>query len=136
MSVYFALAPKGLVKIGWSENPARRLLTLRTETRARLKLMAVVTGDKHTERKYHMRFGAYYSHGEWFYYKGKLRKFVESKRMPEQPRCLGSSPPGMSAEYIRLMAARLQKKHGWTEEVARARIIKDGPPGRHKKRKN
>ena len=131
MSVYFALAPNGLIKIGYSQNPLARVKALRGETSAPLKLLAVIAGDEAEERRTHMRFGEYYFQGEWFFYKGKLRHFVRRQPLPPQPSYTPhGNHPCMSAEYVRLMAARVKRERGWTIKRAREYVIKCGPPGK------
>lgn len=129
MSVYFAVSPTGIVKIGVSENPRKRLIGLRTQYRLPLQLAAVIDGDEETERKLHMRFGKYYSHGEWFFHKGELKKFLARQPRPDPSKFLVHQPGSyMSPEYIELKTIDLQKQHGWTKARARAKVLKDGPP--------
>jgi len=80
MSIYFALASNGLMKIGFSENPRVRMHGLRGECGGRtVRLKAVIDGTLAEERGWHMRFGHLYHHGEWFHYRGRLKRFVEAR---------------------------------------------------------
>ncbi len=134
MSVYFALASNGLMKIGFSENPVKRLSGLRGQLKSAgtIKLLAVVEGDKRTERKYHMQFGRCYSHGEWFFYKKELKDFVSKRLIPNPPQC-GSSgkskgPQPLSKEYVDLKTEQLCKWYGFPSDFARAYVVKTGLP--------
>jgi hypothetical protein len=134
MSVYFALAPNGLVKIGYSLNPLSRIKGLRCESSTPLKLLAVIDGDKEEERRTHMRFGKYYFRGEWFFYRGSLKRFIQRQPLPPQSDYSPTGTAGqMSPEYVRIMTARFQEKHGWTEERARLHVLVLGPPGGRRK---
>ncbi len=129
MSVYFALATNGLVKIGFSKNPLARIKSLRGTVGQPLKLVAVIDGDEADERRMHMRFGEFYSHGEWFFYRGRLKTFIETQPAPKQP---DYKPTGnearMSKEYIRLMTLQICERYGCSEEKARQYVIDRGPP--------
>lgn len=134
MSVYFALASNGLMKIGFSENPVKRLSGLRGQLRGAhtIKLLAVVKGEKRDERKYHMRFGPCYSHGEWFFYKKELKDFVSKRLIPNPPQC-GSAgkpkvPPPLSKAYIDARAKQLSDMYGFPEDFSRDYTVKQGLP--------
>ena len=109
MTVYFALAlTEELVKIGFSINPFRRVSSLRTEHKIPLKIVALFDGDRRIERKFHVRFDDLWSHGEWFFYEGKLKEFLDRQKMPDQTvsgyqRRLR---PHVSEEYLAAKAAQ------------------------------
>ncbi len=66
--VYF-LRPIGMdgpVKIGCSEWPELRLATLMSWSPFRLEVAARLPGNTDLERRFHARFMADHSHGEWF----------------------------------------------------------------------
>ncbi len=65
--VYFVrCAITGLVKIGVSNNIARRVKGLRSHSPVPLELVGWTHGDIGTERALHKRFAKYRAHGEWF----------------------------------------------------------------------
>jgi hypothetical protein len=73
--IYFIEA-MGLVKIGYSNNPKRRLQMLATGCPAPCTLLAVRDGDQRDERELHRKFSHLRSHGEWFRLTSKLRDFI------------------------------------------------------------
>lgn len=56
----------GRVKIGYSENPQRRLAALQTACPAKLELVRVFAGEKRDEAALHDRFAKHRVQGEWF----------------------------------------------------------------------
>ncbi|WP_331737688.1 GIY-YIG nuclease family protein (plasmid) [Streptomyces sp. NBC_01732] len=65
--VYLIGSPESpLVKIGWSDNPERRLRDLQTGSPVLLKLLALFEGGAVIERELHRRFADKRRHGEWF----------------------------------------------------------------------
>lgn len=67
MSVYFITAPElGLVKIGYSNAPKRRLAILQTGSPVKLELAAVVPAGVKQEKQLHRRFRANKKQLEWF----------------------------------------------------------------------
>lgn len=80
--IYFMLAEQNLIrpmlKIGFSlRGPDDRLRNCRTGSPVQLNMIAFQTGRLVDERKLHRRFSEHRSHGEWFYYEGPLREYVE-----------------------------------------------------------
>jgi predicted XRE-type DNA-binding protein len=59
-------APGGLVKIGYSANPALRLSKLRSDNPADMRLLGLIEGTPGTEAALHDRFAALHDRGEWF----------------------------------------------------------------------
>lgn len=65
--VYFIQANEGgPVKIGWSDNPKRRLNQLQAAHHGTLNLLAAVPGGRDTEKSIHGRLDDYRVRGEWF----------------------------------------------------------------------
>lgn len=65
--VYLIGSPESpLVKIGWSDNPQRRLRNLQTGSPVPLHLLAVFEGGAIVEAELHRRFADKRSHDEWF----------------------------------------------------------------------
>jgi len=109
MSVYFALSyTDDLVKIGYSVNPFRRVSSLRTEHKRPLKLVALFEGDRRVERKFLTRFDKLWAHGEWFFYRGNLKAFIDRQKLPEQTTCgyRRSLRPHVSEAYLAAKAAQ------------------------------
>ena len=79
--VYFAHEPStGLVKIGFSSNPTRRVMELGSPCRGghRLTLLASFPGDKPRELELHRKFAHLRTSGEWFRAEPELLDFVAS----------------------------------------------------------
>ncbi|WP_327259821.1 MULTISPECIES: GIY-YIG nuclease family protein [unclassified Streptomyces] len=55
-----------LVKIGWTDNPERRLRHLQTGSPVPLRLLAIFEGGNIVEAELHRRFADKRRHGEWF----------------------------------------------------------------------
>lgn len=55
-----------LVKIGWTDNPKRRLRNLQTGSPVPLQLLALFEGGSIVEAELHRRFADRRRHGEWF----------------------------------------------------------------------
>ncbi|MFF4732862.1 GIY-YIG nuclease family protein [Streptomyces mirabilis] len=65
--VYLIGSPDSpLVKIGWSDNPERRLRDLQSGSPVALQLLAVYEGGHYVEAELHRRFADKRVHGEWF----------------------------------------------------------------------
>ena len=84
--IYFVREPReGLVKIGYSANPWRRIEALQIGNHAQLIIEAVVDGEMADEAKLHTRFAAQRVRGEWFRWSGPIAAHVaslESKAAP------------------------------------------------------
>lgn len=63
---YFAGGEEGLIKIGFSRSPWRRLRDIRRTCIEKISLLAVVGGGQERERYYHTLFAAHRRDGEWF----------------------------------------------------------------------
>ncbi|OWQ95707.1 hypothetical protein CDQ92_13045 [Sphingopyxis bauzanensis] len=63
---YFAAAPDGLIKIGYSKNLKMRLTKLRNNHGDDMEILAVATGGIERESAYHFQFGEHRVEGEWF----------------------------------------------------------------------
>lgn len=80
MSVYFvqATAADGVIKIGRSNTPLRRIAGMQVGSPVALTLMAVEPGDAEHERHLHMRFAHCRASGEWFNPAPDLLKYIEA----------------------------------------------------------
>jgi hypothetical protein len=103
MKTYFIHdARNGLVKIGRSADPWRRLKDLQVGSAARLILLAVAEGDH--EHEWHTRFAGTRAHGEWFTVSADLATMLRDQfgvRMrPKRERPL--VPPPVTVSDVRV----------------------------------
>lgn len=80
MPVYF-ITDDEKVKIGYSEDPSKRLSSLQTGHPRRLKIiLQITTGDYEEDRRlekyYHNKFDEYRDDREWFSVQGRLAEFI------------------------------------------------------------
>ena len=77
--IYFIRAgARGPIKIGRTNNIARRLEMLRVGNHLELSLLATVDGGESGERRIHRRFEHLRTRGEWFRATPELMKFVRA----------------------------------------------------------
>lgn len=120
--VYFiANKRRGLIKIGTSEDPRKRLGALSNGGIDVLHLVAVIPGDERYESTLHDRFAAHNVAGEWFKHEGELASFLEL--LPsvnidvEAPRFRQRVKPSLTAEQ----KAAIAKQHReWLTAVRNA----------------
>jgi len=81
-SVYF-IAPVGggLVKIGYSTNPSRRIGALLDASPVLLEILCSVPGCREQENALHTLFIKHWSHGEWFHPAPELLAFVAATKL-------------------------------------------------------
>lgn len=82
--VYFVLAgDRELVKIGWARNVEKRVAELQVGSPEELSVVLTLRGAPSLELELHERFFDLRLRGEWFTYRGELRRFVESPEHSE-----------------------------------------------------
>lgn len=72
----YAIRCMDRVKIGFSTDPASRLVKIRADNAYECRLLGVVPGDTDYEAELHKRFSEYHVRGEWFTLKGEVAEFV------------------------------------------------------------
>lgn len=72
----YAIRAGGLVKIGFSADPATRCNKIKADSPLPVRMMGVVQGGEADEAALHQRFASYRSHGEWFLLKGAVAEWV------------------------------------------------------------
>jgi hypothetical protein len=117
--VYFIrpVGMPGLVKIGFSNNPAKRLDNMLCWSPIPLEIAATIPGDIKLEGRIHGLFKDCHSHREWFNETPQLTRFIERLAAGESIEALTD----MSAPAISLRAGRPRKnpeKHGLPRTVA------------------
>lgn len=68
----------GFVKIGYSKNPAHRIMILQTAHGERLSMRACAPGGKEQERALHARFASLRVVGEWFRPGDELLAYIQT----------------------------------------------------------
>lgn len=99
--VYFMEAENGLIKIGWSEQPHKRLANLVRLTPLTLSLLAAVPGSTQDERSLHEHFASLRQQGEWFRSSPELRSVIAEAQRQDTIR----KPSGDSSNVVTLRAA-------------------------------
>jgi len=91
--VYAILGGNGLVKIGFSRDPFRRLNELRTDCSAHAHLVGMIAATRQQEREVHKLLAAWRHHREWFHDSGPVAVFVSMLPRP-QPRIVVTNTDG------------------------------------------
>lgn len=98
--VYFIRGEKtGLVKIGYSKAPERRLTDIQVGSGERVRLILQVPGAPVDERAFHARFRDTRDRGEWFREEGELAKFLRKQRCDRDH--LSSATAKLSGNVLR-----------------------------------
>lgn len=80
-SADWVAASTPLCKVGWSLDPLRRLKVIQTASPFPVRLVALVeNATKKDERWYHNFFYDELQHGEWFWVRGELFRFLRDNR--------------------------------------------------------
>jgi hypothetical protein len=80
----YAFQAGRFVKIGRSNNIAKRLAALQTSHPQVMKLVAVLSPDTDQETAFHKQFASCRAYGEWFYLRGSLLNAVRSIQWEQQ----------------------------------------------------
>jgi hypothetical protein len=75
-SVYFIRREDGLVKIGYSCDPTKRLSQLKQQHQCGMTMLATIKGARRREKELHTRFAAHRAQGEWFFASKDLMEFI------------------------------------------------------------
>jgi hypothetical protein len=79
--VYFiAEGPRGAIKIGVTDDPAKRLAALQIGNSRPLRCLGLIDGDAYVESKWHRRFAAQRISGEWFKRTPELVAAIKAER--------------------------------------------------------
>ena len=74
--VYFFQQP-GFIKIGWSKNWRKRLVTIQLSTPQKINVLATYRGGRPMEQRLHEMFAAHRATGEWFREHPDILAFIE-----------------------------------------------------------
>jgi hypothetical protein len=80
MPVYFIQAADGTgpIKIGWANDPQKRLTTIQRMSPVSLAILGTVEGDRKKEKRIHLHFADLRLYGEWFRPDEELMEFVKN----------------------------------------------------------
>lgn len=78
--VYFIRRADGLVKIGYSHDPAARLSQLKQHHQCEMEILATTPGARAAERELHEKFSESRTTGEWFHPSGALMQHIATLR--------------------------------------------------------
>jgi len=83
--IYFiTFSNRKFVKIGFSDNPEKRILELQTGNPYKLQLLHVISGNYETEKGFHESLSKYrVRNSEWFKVKGELAASIEALTNPK-----------------------------------------------------
>ena len=91
MTVYFVTARAlNRVKIGWSDDPQRRLVKMSADSPTPLVLERVCDGGQEVEADLHARFAGARIAGEWFEISPEIEAFMAMQAVPELRATKGS----------------------------------------------
>lgn len=77
--LYFIACGKlGMVKIGVSSDPKKRLSGIQTAFPFPLEIVKTISQTHHTESHLHQKFSKYRKTGEWFHYSEEIKNFISS----------------------------------------------------------
>ena len=118
----------GAIKIGISNNPARRLEGFQVGNSNPLFLLGTVEGDESAEAVLHAKFSALRISGEWFRATPELLHFVRKTiyREPAEERAESDQPTPRVARAAEWLEGRFREKSEWTAAEIRAAAARDG----------
>lgn len=76
--VYVIQAENGMLKIGQSSEPFKRIRSINLHSPVRCRIVAILKGLKKNELLLHRRFAAARAHHEWFRCEGEVAEFLDA----------------------------------------------------------
>ena len=76
-SVVYFIRDGEFVKIGYSDNPKRRMSDLQMANPRKLEFLGSFPGGEADEQRLHMVFEQFHIRNEWFFYSDAIRRFAE-----------------------------------------------------------
>lgn len=100
--IYAISDGSGAVKIGWSQNPEKRLNNIQAHNPRKCDLIGVLPGKKADERRAHKQLSHHRISREWFALEGDVRAFVDAMERPAPKRVVRqrASSPAFVADYV------------------------------------
>lgn len=111
MPVYLIQAggAQGAVKIGFATNVRLRLIKMQTDNHERLSVLRIIEGDKHTERRLHLRFEMLWLHGDWHRFTDEMLGDLSDE--PHVPQAAILIEPAIVAPPIRKLIGEPRSFH-------------------------
>lgn len=105
--VYAIQSECGLVKIGWSSDPARRLHKIQSDTPNKCVLVGAFVGGRDLEAEVHVQLRLWHVRGEWFRNDGAVAQMLASmpRYRPPVEACIARNP----MEHIRKNVLRVSQ---------------------------
>lgn len=91
MSIYF-IRSGNYIKIGYADDPARRLKELQTANPGELEILGIAPGNVAREREIHIIFADFRANGEWFELTTDILAYINqhcTKHRPAPPKPAG-----------------------------------------------
>lgn len=107
--VYAIRSECGLIKIGWSNNPAKRLSKIQSDAPRKCELVGSIPETREHEKSLHLRFSAFRERGEWFREEGDVAAFVAGLPPHQGARRLPPEGAHPLLEYIRRSGTPLRQ---------------------------
>ena len=77
--IYF-ISSQNQIKIGYSNNPIKRLKNMQVGNPNELVLLLFYEGSIYEEQELHTKFSEYHVRGEWFRYSREIQNYIDEKR--------------------------------------------------------
>ena len=93
----------GLIKIGFANEPWKRLVKIQSDTPGVVEMLAIEPGGVIDEARLHRRFAACRSRGEWFFPAPELLAHIDTLAKAEKPTIFSKSRAfwnGMTAAQV------------------------------------
>lgn len=116
MAVYFIHdALSNMVKIGWADEPWRRMCQMQTGCPGDLTLLALEPGFPEREFELHRQFAQDRARGEWFRHSETLANYIVALGPPARPRTYKTPKAEMIARLREATGAAFQTCDAWVE---------------------
>lgn len=108
--VYFIIA-NNKVKIGYAEDPSKRIPSIQTSSPYELEVLLIIEGNYDKESELHKQFQEYRTSGEWFDLGEKILRFIKDNLKNDRKYEFGFVLQDFSGSE---QVLRLRKRHKLT----------------------
>lgn len=106
--VYF-VSNSRYVKIGYTENPLRRLSEIQVSNPEKLEVLLLIEGDIEYEQQLHSDFNKWHKKGEWFYICEEISGFIKDNLQDDLRPYYGMSNLGV--DYSKMKLKKMRKEN-------------------------